>query len=1150
MSNYVKKKYNNFSKSINPFKEDFSNTNESEDNNRLAQTFQNINNVKLQKDILGNQPIENETAFESKIKQQLSDKSINKRNSIHFYSGKDVNKFRESLKDLGIFSEEYLTPRKIKKLSQNEYDELKNTIIDINNLTKLFNTLNNVNCNFKSYECNESVGGITPLTYLIENAFSMDSKQIKEMNDKYNILKKYIYNYRAINGDGNCFYRAVMFRYLEILVLNENIEYLQNVIYDIVESFKSEELRERINIRGLNIKPDLTCKVLILIVDLLKNKMKEEAYQILVKSFSTSNKFDYAIILYFRYILYDYIRKNENKAYTKSFPIKLGNLLPSQFETSDGRFLFSDFYQNYLLNFFTDSEKIIIYLTPLVLDIELNIIIFDDYEEDILQKFKCGGNSELKSPDTISLLNRKNHYEIIYSLKDYDKNKNIFANYENNKKSVILSNVDNLIKKNNLNESNFNLLEESFKDIKKDNDFNAKTVIYNKKSVLNNIQNNYNQNAIKNIDNKYIELNYSESNNNNKANSNNNKKTNSDNQNNFANKNIGVTNNNIQNNFDNKYNQEANNNNQNNAENKKINNNQLNPKTYVYNYNNNIKRNNNKISRNIEDINSNNKRNNNNQINNNFDNINNINERNNNNQINNNSDNINERNNNYQINKKSGNGTYRRNKNYQFNNNSGNENSNYEKKNNYQIDKNSANINNNQKNYYHNYQFNKNSGNSNINNNKNNNYNQNIAKNKDFNYDINSNNINLHNYYSNQSNSGRPQIVNQNEIPHKNQNLLKNKNIYYNNNQSNQRHLNENIQQQYSNYNSNVPKYNKDVLNSKTEVHKKYNYPQNNSQRKDLNKVNKNNFNNNNLFFQKQNENKNQNIGLKIPENNSNQSNIASTSNNSNTSLIGLTTPGQIINENICMNCNKEKIDNSNINICKYCFKSKIVDDIYGSYLEIFEQKKSPQMLDGKIEIKLKKNEDFKVFSLFRAIQIYNKYYKDEKLNKDNIINELKKKICRFCEKDINLKNRELYEIPCKCHFCCREHIDYYLSEFDFSNGFVCLCMTNYTKNMLFELGVLCNDLNIKTKEKIRAFLTYRLNNRCCICDNSLYSPQYSNNLVIDIEHNIKNYDKFLSQLLHMFCGVCYKNYIKNNDIYKFKCKICKLNHYNIKNID
>jgi hypothetical protein len=46
----------------------------------------------------------------------------------------------------------------------------------------------------------------------------------------------------------------------------------------------------------------------------------------------------------------------------------------------------------------------------------------------------------------MSLLNRKNHYEIVYSQKDYDKYQKIFENYENHQKSVILSDIDKYLK--------------------------------------------------------------------------------------------------------------------------------------------------------------------------------------------------------------------------------------------------------------------------------------------------------------------------------------------------------------------------------------------------------------------------------------------------------------------------------------------------------------------------------------------------------------------------------------------------------------------------------------------------------------------------------------------------------------------------------
>ena len=98
----------------------------------------------------------------------------------------------------------------------------------------------------------------------------MSTKKAKEINDKYNKLKPYIYNYRTINGDGNCFYRAVMFRYLEILVLNRKVDLLQNVAYDVYNSFNSEELKSRLVIGNINLKPALALKLLILIIELLK----------------------------------------------------------------------------------------------------------------------------------------------------------------------------------------------------------------------------------------------------------------------------------------------------------------------------------------------------------------------------------------------------------------------------------------------------------------------------------------------------------------------------------------------------------------------------------------------------------------------------------------------------------------------------------------------------------------------------------------------------------------------------------------------------------------------------------------------------------------------------------------------------------------
>ena len=423
--------------------------------------------------------IESETALESKLGKSL----LERRPSQLLLSSKSLSKYRDSLKsiiNLDTKSVQNITVRELPKVSQETYEKFKSSITDQDTLDKLFNNLTQSNCNFKNIECGNSVGGLTPLTYLVESSFSMNFKKAKEINGKYNMLKPYIYNYRTINGDGNCFYRAAMFRYLEIIVLNKQIEYLQNITYDVYNSFNSEELKSRLIIGNINIKPTLTLNLLILITDLLKKGDILSAHQILIKSFCICRKFDYAIIFYFRYILYDYIKKNEEKTYLKSFPIKLGNLLPSQYETEDGKFLYELFYSNYLLKFYTDAEKIVIYLTPFVLGIPLNVIIFDDCEEEILQNFKWEEGKGLNLDGEIYLLNRKNHYEIVYTKKDNEKYKNIFQYYENHQRSVILSDIEKYLKLYD-NDNSDNMILEGYNESEKKN--NPRTMVIQRNNI-------------------------------------------------------------------------------------------------------------------------------------------------------------------------------------------------------------------------------------------------------------------------------------------------------------------------------------------------------------------------------------------------------------------------------------------------------------------------------------------------------------------------------------------------------------------------------------------------------------------------------------------------------------------------------------------
>ena len=229
----------------NPFKDFFETPNED-----LIPTIQKstiLDLDSLQKKVFGEKDLEL-TALDKKINRSLSGKL--KRKNSKFISEDEIKNtnIRESLKSMNLLSEEnnnMLILRKMTNISQEQYDKMEKAYLNSGNnnnniLQNLYNHLNNVNCNFRNPNCYNSVGGINPLTYLIEVSFQMSHKRQKEMKEKFELLSKYMVNYREINSDGNCYYRAVMFRYIEILILTENIPVFQNFIHDIIESFKSE----------------------------------------------------------------------------------------------------------------------------------------------------------------------------------------------------------------------------------------------------------------------------------------------------------------------------------------------------------------------------------------------------------------------------------------------------------------------------------------------------------------------------------------------------------------------------------------------------------------------------------------------------------------------------------------------------------------------------------------------------------------------------------------------------------------------------------------------------------------------------------------------------------------------------------------------
>ena len=224
----------------------------------------------------------------------------------------------------------FLEVRTLPKYTEKEYIKIKKNISG--NLLTIQNYLLTLKVNYVQFDPNKKIGPLLPLTYCVENHYIFKPDNKLEMQNKYERLKNYIVNFRTIFGDGNCFYRAVMFRYIELLILYNEINTLKALTIDINKSFQSSEIKKRLRIGKDYLNPQLILQVMVTIIELMESRRIPDAHFALYKSFLFSKIFDYSIILYFRYILYVYIKQNEKKLYTESFPVLIGNLLPANFE--------------------------------------------------------------------------------------------------------------------------------------------------------------------------------------------------------------------------------------------------------------------------------------------------------------------------------------------------------------------------------------------------------------------------------------------------------------------------------------------------------------------------------------------------------------------------------------------------------------------------------------------------------------------------------------------------------------------------------------------------------------------------------------------------------------------------------------------------
>jgi hypothetical protein len=202
---------------------------------------------------------------------------------------------------------------------------------------------------------------ISPISEIIDNNFKYDDEKSYKMKIDKQLFGE-IEFYRSVKGDVNFFYRAIIFGYFELIILNQNLSLLINIINDINKTY-SDNFIDKFKIMNvfnssLLIKPRLIIYILILIYNFLKEGKVNDSYKIFILSINNCNMFDYGLILYFKYILYKYIKDNENKYFTNENNIEIKYLLPDKYINSVNGF--DDYFENSLMLFDKFAEKIVI----------------------------------------------------------------------------------------------------------------------------------------------------------------------------------------------------------------------------------------------------------------------------------------------------------------------------------------------------------------------------------------------------------------------------------------------------------------------------------------------------------------------------------------------------------------------------------------------------------------------------------------------------------------------------------------------------------------------------------------------------------------------------------------------------------------------
>ena len=357
----------------------------------------------------------------------------------------DLNEIQNKNKFLEIRVWDSLNDNKIPELDK-KVEEIYNGF-NKEHLKETEQKINNYNFDefYKYYNPIQntfSIGVVCDLNCLVDSTYNVFG--ISEEERTYDISKLTecgAFKFRSILGDGECFYRSLIFSILENIILINNIMQMKELLILFHEKMNPNNIlineKEYLKII-LNVKADEISEILYILITQMEKKI-ETAYTTLLKVFICNSDFDFGIVLFTRYLLYEYISANEDKIYSKEYMLEIGCLLPDEYIVDRGNkneYFFENFFYEHLMNPKTYAEKMVLYIAPFVFDINMNILSYDYGEfgkRSVITVKQFNYRKENNFKYEINLLFRKNHYDVYYKLEFIEDNEEKYLNILDNK---------------------------------------------------------------------------------------------------------------------------------------------------------------------------------------------------------------------------------------------------------------------------------------------------------------------------------------------------------------------------------------------------------------------------------------------------------------------------------------------------------------------------------------------------------------------------------------------------------------------------------------------------------------------------------------------------------------------------------------------